>query len=956
MGRRFLRTFAASLLALALLLPGGAAGRGGSSAQGPARVQVQELGGLLTADGGFVRPMPAGSPDFTSAFDADGTGSFTWQFTNATGAALQNVRFVALLDADIDVGLNTFFNEVAGLAGLTLPPGAPPGAVAASSWEVDEPGFLFGDLAAHAQAGALDDSNGLAGPDDAALALGFRLGTLPAGASAAFSFRLSREDVGGLFQEDPDSGLRFYFNGSARLLSSQPTIAAAAAARRQGGPASASAVATVSDRETPAGDLIVTVSSAPAGITVTGLSNRDGTVTARVGAACDAARGANPVVLTVTDADGQTATASLTVEVTPNTPPVLGLYASPATVSPGAGLTVMPEAPPGDDGAVVAVTASAPGFTGGLAVNPATGAVAVSNAGPPGSYAVTVRAADNCGAASETVFRLDVLNQADLALAVADSPDPVRVGGTLTYTLAVSNLGPARAHGVRLDAALPEGATLLSAAATAGGCSHSGGAVSCSVGGLAAGGGAAVTLALRAERAGLLTLTAAAASDLPDPRPENNRAAQGTLVTACELSAAAPAVTHGFARSGELPGGDLFALPDGLRLSAVSRADGVEVFALDQASFGEGVPALPGLGPDGLRFRRPDATTRVVACEESLWDLSLVLAGSGVVADDTVRLLLLTPGGERELALFTMQGAGAAVTRLHPDLALYLNNRLANGPGRVGAGDFVPFLIPAGAGGARGGLLTFSFPMAQDSPLHGCGQLGIEVRRGAGAGAVSVVVTDVVVNRDERPGDRLNAGAGLLGGLSGGFPTGRPCGAACAACPPGGGAGECVTVCVRPPLYYTLFIDRLASATDLGRQAVVIGGVNSNQPVMVRNNVGPIKAALRGGTFAYATPVTPLARLNQGLVAAQLNVALAAADGSPAASDVLRARLGCYRRLADFAPVRLSNGAALTPDSTLGELFGQALAAVREDRAADMDALASLLAAFNAHEMWGLCH
>jgi hypothetical protein len=74
----------------------------------------------------------------------------------------------------------------------------------------------------------------------------------------------------------------------------------------------------VSDVETPAGNLTVTLVSAPTGITVTNIVNTNGTITADVAAGCNAAVGSNTVVLQVSDGQA-TANGNLTVNVTANT-------------------------------------------------------------------------------------------------------------------------------------------------------------------------------------------------------------------------------------------------------------------------------------------------------------------------------------------------------------------------------------------------------------------------------------------------------------------------------------------------------------------------------------------------------------------------------------------------------------------------------------------------------------
>jgi hypothetical protein len=212
MGKPF---FQALSLSLALLFPAFSQGLSAAVAQNTPRVRITEIKGFIYAAQGLVRPLDATSSGFTSNFEANGLGSFGWRFTNTTGATLEDLRFVVFLDADIDRDANTFFNEHGAFVSLAPPPGAPAGAIAASSWEIDEAGFLSGDLARRLATGGLDNANAApAGAgDDVALALGFRLGALANEASADFAFSLSATNIGGLIQTDPDSNLQFHFNG-----------------------------------------------------------------------------------------------------------------------------------------------------------------------------------------------------------------------------------------------------------------------------------------------------------------------------------------------------------------------------------------------------------------------------------------------------------------------------------------------------------------------------------------------------------------------------------------------------------------------------------------------------------------------------------------------------------------------------------------------------------------------
>jgi uncharacterized repeat protein (TIGR01451 family) len=97
---------------------------------------------------------------------------------------------------------------------------------------------------------------------------------------------------------------------------------------------------------------------------------------------------------------------------------------------------------------------------------------------------------------------------ADLSLTVADSPDPVRRGERLTYTVTVMNQGPHRVGRVTLTGALPENTASRSAAASQGSCSLTQTALQCELGEMDPGASAPVTIVVRPTTQGLLTTTA----------------------------------------------------------------------------------------------------------------------------------------------------------------------------------------------------------------------------------------------------------------------------------------------------------------------------------------------------------------------------------------------------------------------------------------------------------------
>ena len=129
---------------------------------------------------------------------------------------------------------------------------------------------------------------------------------------------------------------------------------------------------------------------------------------------------------------------------------------------------------------------------------------------------------------------------ADVSVTKTDSADPVSTGSQLTYTLAVTNHGPAVAQGVTVTDALPAGVTFGSASSTAGSCSGSA-TVTCTIGSLGANAVATVTIVVVPQVTGTLTNTATVATTSTDPDAlDNSSSAQTTVV---EPTVGAPTVT-----------------------------------------------------------------------------------------------------------------------------------------------------------------------------------------------------------------------------------------------------------------------------------------------------------------------------------------------------------------------------------------------------------------------------
>jgi uncharacterized repeat protein (TIGR01451 family) len=118
----------------------------------------------------------------------------------------------------------------------------------------------------------------------------------------------------------------------------------------------------------------------------------------------------------------------------------------------------------------------------------------------------------------------------DLAITKTDSPDPVLAGQTLTYTIGVSNGGPSPATAVTVTDALPSGVSLVSAAPSQGTCSGTT-TVACTLGAVAQGANATVTIMVRPNVAGTISNTVNVTGAETDTNPANNSASASTTIT-----------------------------------------------------------------------------------------------------------------------------------------------------------------------------------------------------------------------------------------------------------------------------------------------------------------------------------------------------------------------------------------------------------------------------------------
>lgn len=182
--------------------------------------------------------------------------------------------------------------------------------------------------------------------------------------------------------------------------------------------------------------------------------------------------------------------------------------------------------------AVLSVEASATGTVtyqwyrgaAGDTSSPISGATSPTFTTPPLAATTTywVRVRNDCGPADSDSATVTVASLvADLSLTLYATPEPVPVGGRLTYTLTARNNGPTAATNVVVTDTLPAGVTPISSTASQGSCTGTG-PVTCTVGGLVQGAEAKVVLIVIPAAVGTITNRARVAAAETDPDEGNN--------------------------------------------------------------------------------------------------------------------------------------------------------------------------------------------------------------------------------------------------------------------------------------------------------------------------------------------------------------------------------------------------------------------------------------------------
>ena len=433
------------------------------------------------------------------------------------------------------------------------------------------------------------------------------------------------------------------------------------------------------------------------------------------------------------------------------------------------------------------------------------------------------------------------------------------------------------------------------------------------------------------------------------------------------LQFAAPLVTHGQSNGED----ETFELSSPLVFSVSSGNSTASTFTINPDLFSI-PPSLIGSRrlTQGVMAMSPNATVTALSCTDSFWDVIFEIGSKGQSEGDMVTLYLQNPNasGKQVLAMFTVQNGGVVVNSVNPNITLLQSNQPR------GAGSFLPLIFPSGPMGARTHTLVLVFSMNSDSPLNGCFQLGVDIKRVGGAGMTTFLPEYVVVKRmgNEVEGGSINTGS------TGTYATGLPCGVICNGCflqptptptatptssptptpsptpspspspsvtptptpsptptpTPPPMPFKCDTICYRSILYY-----RNLGAAGFPTGSVLIGGVNFNNPVNVRRSLSIVNNALNNNSTA------PMAAMNREFVAMQLSLLMAGGGSSPVVFNTFWSPIKCSG--VNFAPLTLSNGIVLSPDSLFDTIHNQSVRAIRENNTGDMEKLASILQLLN---------
>ncbi|WP_406700438.1 Calx-beta domain-containing protein [Singulisphaera sp. Ch08] len=264
------------------------------------------------------------------------------------------------------------------------------------------------------------------------------------------------------------------------------------------------------------------------------------------------------------------------------------------------------------------------------------------------SATVTGTEVDDDLSNNQATFTTLVVPSADLTVQVVADRGQVTTGDRLIYTLTVTNQGPVPATGVVLNETLPLGQLIISVIASQGGVSLGSGLVTASLGDLAVGGSASITIVVIPTVAGTGPALATVSGRELDPNPTDNRALANVRVV-------------------EPPGTFQFASPT----VVVPENAGVATIVVQRTDGRQGRVAvnyytvLSGIAAPGVDFV-PVSGTLVFEQGETTKSFNVpVLANPYTSRDGTVTLVLRDPQGGAVLG--TQTSTTLIIHDLDPD-------------------------------------------------------------------------------------------------------------------------------------------------------------------------------------------------------------------------------------------------------------------------------------------------
>ena len=211
------------------------------------------------------------------------------------------------------------------------------------------------------------------------------------------------------------------------------------------------------------------------------------------------------------------------------------------------------------DSAAQSITAGTSPFTGnfrpegtltvnncGLTITPTVSTLAGFTAGQNGTWQLVILddAGGDVGAMLNWSLTFPPVSNADLAVVLSDSPDPVTAGNNLSYTAQLTNTGPSDATNASVALPVPAGTTFVSASADGGGTCTNVSPITCTWAGITANGAVriatiVVAVPANAVNGSLINAAVTATSNTPDADPADNFSSAGSgVITVADLSMA----------------------------------------------------------------------------------------------------------------------------------------------------------------------------------------------------------------------------------------------------------------------------------------------------------------------------------------------------------------------------------------------------------------------------------